>query len=209
MPAEPSHYPDIRNALIPLIAISLISICFTCSAEAQTTWLVLVDVSSGNDTPTYLVSPQNADTCDPSHKSQGNNGDVYVCPNDTVLWMAKSKQDNQTKMQHHHLIIAQEDGILVKTPGSDPIHIFHAHEGGRDGGAIYEPVPPDGPENHEYSVFVFDKVANYLYVDDPKIIIGGTRLETELARLEKKLALLLVDIAEIKKQLEALKKPIK
>lgn len=186
--------------------VTFSAVLFTCSVEAQTTWIVTVDVKGGNTTPTYQVTPApggTGDTCAPApHNTQGTNGDVYVCTNDSVFWEAASKPDNQQKM-HNHLIIGQEDAILDGTNDSTPIHIFHTPEGGKVGGAIDE---FSDVGDYKYSVFVFDKVANGFYIDDPKIIIGGTNLEIQLVRLENALAPLLAEIAKDPKASEREKK---
>ncbi|MGC1451709.1 MAG: hypothetical protein WA830_16880 [Candidatus Sulfotelmatobacter sp.] len=207
MPAQLSHFPNLKKVLISLMVMTFSCVCFTYKVEAQTTWLVTVDVTSGSDTPTYQIIPTEGtgDTCDPTQKNKGTSGDIYVCPDDTIYWTAKTKKDGNGNM-HHHMIIRQEDDILDKAKGGDPIHVFHAREGKQDGGPIDDTA---GYGEHEYSVFIFDKNGPELYVNDPKIIIGGTTLEDELVRLEKNLTPLLAKIAndpkasEIEKRLAA------
>lgn len=221
MPDSLSRFPNLKKVLIFLIVMTFSCVCFTCKIEAQTTWLVTVDVTSGSDTPTYQITATEGtgNTCDPTQKNKGTNGDIYVCSDDSIYWTAKTKADGNGNM-HHHMIIRQEDGILDKGKGGDPIHVFHAREGKQDGGPIDDTA--DYGE-HEYSVFIFDKKGPELYVNDPKIIIGGTTFEDELARLEKNLAPLLAKIAndpkagerekrlaaKVQKQLSELKKRTK
>jgi hypothetical protein len=223
MPTQLSRFPNFTRMFVSIIVMTFSCVFFAPSAEAQTTWIVTVDVTSGSDTPTYQVTAASGgtgNTCAPSpNNTQGTNGDVYVCPNDTVFWTAKTKKDGNGAM-HHHMIIRQEDDILDKAKGGDPIRIFHAREGKQDGGPIDDIA---GYGEHEYSVFIFDKNGPELYVHDPKIIIGGTTLENELAKLEKTLAPLLDKIAKdpkaserekqlaakVQKQIDALKKRTK
>ena len=166
MPAQFSRIPNFKRISISIILMTFSSVLLTCSVKAQTTWVVTVDVTSGNDTPTYQITAATGtgDTCDPSQKNKGTNGDIYVCPNDTVFWTAKTKKDSGGAM-HHHMIIRQEDGILDKAKGGDPIHVFHAREGKQDGGPIDDTA--DYGE-HEYSVFIFDKNGSELLANKPQ-----------------------------------------
>jgi hypothetical protein len=213
MPALLNRFPNMKKVLIFFIVLIFYLVCFTFSVDAQTTWLVTVDVTSGSPKPTYRITHTGTgNTCDSSQDNSGTNGDIYVCLGDKVLWTAKSKMDSNGKM-HHHLILGQEDDVLDRTSTSGPTHIFHDHEGVNLGGAVDDLADL---KDHKYSVFVFDSVAGSPFIDDPKIIIGGTRSETEFATVEKTLATLRSEIdnekklaAKLQKQLEELKKRTK
>jgi hypothetical protein len=201
MPAQPNRIPNIAKVFISVIVMTFSCVFFTGSAEAQTTWLITVDVSSGSDTPTYTIQNTtggNGDTCDASHPTNDGKkykGDIYVCPQDTIFWTAVTKNGSDGKM-HHHMIIREEDDILDKVTGGDSSRIFHAREGAHDGGPIDGicSVNDSCQGKHEYSVFIFDKTGPELYVHDPKIIIGGTTVDDEIVKLEKTLVRLCDEI---------------
>lgn len=184
------HFRIIKALFLPIIVTACSCLFSPASAKAQTTWLITVNVSSGSDIPSYTIQNTNGgsgNTCDPTHKNDGTNGgDIYVCPNDTIYWTAVTKPGADGNM-HYHMVIREEDDILDKVKGGDSYHIFHARENAHDGGPIDGicSVGDSCEGSHEYSVFIFDKTGPELYVHDPKIIIGGTTVDTEIVKLEK------------------------
>jgi hypothetical protein len=172
-----------RKSLLLCFRLVAFGVLLASSARAQTTtWIVTISVSGASEAPTYSVksTPANAPTCSKAHPTQGTNGDVYVCQNDKVYWTAATKKDSNGKMQSE-MFILHEDSILDKTGATYPTHGFHARDGGQDGGSIDPDY--DSGDPHEYYVFVFDKLTQQMYVDDPKIIIGTGTVDEVSERL--------------------------
>jgi hypothetical protein len=141
--------------------------------RAQTHWVVTVDVSNGASKPRYSVNPP-ADHCtcleaNPSPPPSAEN--LYVCPQDTVMWTAITSPGDQPNKWRSKLVVFHEDRIFLK--GGVKKQVFYAIQNQSDGGDIDKNAPKG--TQHEYHVAVFDKNVPELYTDDPKIIIGGGR----------------------------------
>ena len=80
-------------------------------------------LTSGSDYPNYTKSfPRKVRaTCVTLPRKTKEPVAIFMCvPDDTIHWTAKTKEGWQWKM-HHHMIIRQEDDILDKAKGGDPI----------------------------------------------------------------------------------------
>lgn len=165
------------------IAAAAFSVLFISAAEAQaappppppppTTWTITVDVSSGNEKPSYTVSPPaNGHNCAGTNPHPVPSAEyLYICPGDTVQWEVKTKGGNGK------LSVYQKDKFLYK--GATSTQWFHTKEGQPPDSGTTQGNAAKGTE-HEYCIAAFDDdSANpHLFVHDPKIVIGtGNREE--------------------------------
>lgn len=169
------------------IAVVALGIWFVSCARAQTptTWIVLVTATSAtSSTPSYTVTPATiSSACDPADYPptatpvkggpQPSDGDVYVCPGDTVLWNATTGPINNNEM-----LLYQHDAVISAGPG------FDAQNGNYVGGLVSINVKSNP---YTYYVAVYDKGASRLFIDNPRIIIG-TGGGPELKKAETKTA---------------------
>lgn len=137
----------------------------------QTTWSVDIDFRHGasglNETPIYtfaIVSPPSGGCPYPLPTAPST--DLTICPGDTVQW---SVHTNQKKA---HLRIFQGNRIFSDSNGKTKR--LDANEGQPASGTTDSNVTPN---TYEYCVAVFDpQENNHVYIDDPKIIVGGSLL---------------------------------
>ena len=170
----PSHSVFGARVLRPFAyAIAVLVLCALCVSSAKVqTWKVTVDVTNVTSgiAPSISIDPPNSSNpgrCVVSvHPSKPTPGDVYVCPGDTVLWVAT------TKRGRGEIAVWEKDGV-VNHDGKAP-HSFHGPANTKVGGVIYS---TEGL--HHYVVAVYDPDSTnpdvYLYVQDPQIVIGGGR----------------------------------
>jgi hypothetical protein len=133
------------------------------------TWDVTVDVTKGDtdyqvlpDQTNYSFLCKFAAGDEPASKKV-----LRVCPGDSVYWHALTKLDN-SKLKSQMIILFEDD--IIPNDRKNLAHTFKAQDGAKDGGVIDTNASSDVP--YEYSVFVFDKNAKQVFIDDPKIIIG-------------------------------------
>src|SRR5208282_4135445 len=156
-----------KRFFVYAIAIAAFSTLLASGTKAQSTtnakttrtkWTVLIDETSPNPKP-YSVSsspPNPTSNCSGSpSKPQPTNGDVYVCPGDTVQWVAVTTKDPSQNM-HSAMLIFHEDSIL--------------YDSETEAGTVTDDSTQVG--SHEYYVFVVDKLTKQVYADDPQIRIG-------------------------------------
>ncbi len=144
---------------------------FVSATRAQTTWTITVAATGAGPKPKYSLQCTSSLT-----------GAVIACPNnpspdeitinmnDTVKWCTKA---------HNEVWITHDDPILDDSSGQKTHH-HHAKDNICDGGPVDKGTLVDPTTKHEYYVFAFDSQNKNLYVDDPRIIIGGTGLEDSL-----------------------------
>jgi hypothetical protein len=159
------------------------------SAKAQTkivaqAWDVTVNVTTG-DTHYEVVpdqtNPNNFSCKFAPSDEKASEKVLRVCPNDTVKWHAITQQDGSGKLKSQMIILCEDDIIINSQLNA--AHTFKAQDGATDGGGIYAGVSYDVP--YEYSVFVFDKNAKQVFIDDPKIIIGTGNIVDVVRSMEK------------------------
>jgi hypothetical protein len=159
------------------------------SAKAQTKagtqiWDVTVDVTSG-DTHYKVVpdqtNPNNFSCKFAAGDEKASEKVLRVCPNDTVYWHAVTKPDSSSKLKSQMIILCEDD--IIFNSQDNAAHTFKAQDGAKDGGAIYTGTSYDVP--YEYSVFIFDKNAKQVFIDDPKIIIGTGNIMDVVRSMEK------------------------
>ena len=165
-----------KRSIVFAFAITALTVALASNAKAlSTTWKIKIDVSSGNEKPSYSVTPPaNTHNCAGANPSPAPSAEyLYICAGDSVQWEVKTKGGNGK------LSVYQKDLFLYK--GAAQAQWFHAKEGQSDGGTTDVNTPKG--QVHEYSVAVFDDdSANpHLYVHDPKIIIG-TGIVDEVVR---------------------------
>src|SRR5208282_3844379 len=92
---------------------------------------------------------------------QPTNGNVYVCPGDTVLWRARTSGTNpQSEMFVGQVIL----------DANNPPQTFDTQNGNYAGGTVASDAQLTQPN---YSVAVLDRNSSSLYIDNtPRIIIG-------------------------------------
>lgn len=171
------HSPRLSRPL--LVGFTLLSCLFSASARAQgvkpwirTTWTVTIDVSSGNEDPTYSYD-RTPGSCGNSQTAK----DLYICDGDTVKWRVKSKGGKD------RLRIYQDDSILNDDNDSETKRFDAADGNATKGGQTNDNVILLRP--YKYSVAVYNKSTGDLFIDDPQIIVGtGQGLATELALLK-------------------------
>jgi len=171
-----------NRCIIFAFAVAALNILSAFSLSAQkttkarartqaTNWVITIDVSSGDPTPVYDISPKPTSVNYPCTFSAGDQANgpkvLRVCPDDTVVWQAKTSGTPST--MRSQMIVLFEDAIIDNKNG-DPVQTFHAQDGMQDGGAIDSSASSDVA--YEYSVFVSDKLTKQVFIDDPKIIIG-------------------------------------
>lgn len=160
MPTDSVFGTTCKSVLLCLIAV--IWVLTTPLAQA-TKWTIHVTIT-GPEQLSYTVDPPNALDCDGS-KPVANQ--LCIKAGDEVNW------DVHTSGGKGWLTVYHKDAFLFKSGVS--ARYFHAQESQSDGGAS-DPKPPFFRKSHEYVVAVFDDEGSnsHLYIDDPKIIVGGS-----------------------------------
>jgi hypothetical protein len=155
----------VRSIVSGIIAICCASV-FAVNARANTIWVVHVDVTSGNDLPVYTITstPPGASNCDPKHTAHTSQGDVPICPGDSIQWAFVTKGGNGS------LTIHQSDGILKDGHGNAKYWIREQEQGLADTNTE-DPTIVSGV--FKYCVAIYDNGSNRVYTHDPKIIVGG------------------------------------
>jgi len=144
------------------------------SPPLHTVWTVTVDATGSGHSLTYALSsnPSGAPNCSGLNPHPSPSASyLYICPGDTVQWVAKTKT-NQSGEMKSELGLLHEECILLDKWGHShqSFHASHGHP--TEGGATDDPcVALKVP--HKYYAVVFDKVSNQWHYDDPKIIVGG------------------------------------
>lgn len=167
MPSHSMFGTRIKRLFAYPIAVVAFFTLLASSARAQ--WTVNVDVSNltAVEIPPSSVTPNNsqgaAHTCTIPPQSAPNHGDLFVCPNDTVTWIVK------TKNGRGEIAVVDRDGVLGATgahgspvPGTGTVATVPVHIAG-------------SPGTHQYAVAVYDPDGQsvHVYVLDPVIVIGG------------------------------------
>ncbi|MGC2527990.1 MAG: hypothetical protein WA639_09595 [Candidatus Acidiferrum sp.] len=171
-----------KRITIFVIAVAAFSIVPASSARGNTTWTITVDVAKsaalGSDFPYYTVqsSPPNAPDCSDPSSPPRDLGDLYVCAGDKIQWTPN------TTGKAGWLTIHQRQGFLPA--GGNPSQWFRARE------KKYATVTTDAGDFgaiYEYCIAVHDDKGRpaKLYTHDPKIIIGGARLEVLIQTFQK------------------------
>jgi hypothetical protein len=169
MSAQLRLSPNLKKLLTYAIAVASFAISLAPTAKAIT-WTITV-TTVGKDQLSYSVDPKfgGCPFTDPQDATY-----LHICLGDTVQWQARTTGADTTKM-FNKLLILHEDFILGDKD-DDPSLAFQAvntklTEGGHtDKDAVLY-------REHKYHVYVYDRVTKIKYHDDPKIIIGGAKLE--------------------------------
>ena len=136
--------------------------------RAQINWVIQITEPSSGTKPEYKIlnpSPLPKLQCPFSLFDPGQGPKtVRVCQGDTVQWSA-----NTPGMQSE-LYIYHDDPIFDYKGGSP--QGFHASNGDMTDPASIK-LGDNLRGSHEYHLALFDKSTNHLYLEDPKIIIGG------------------------------------
>jgi hypothetical protein len=134
--------------------------------------MITANATGASEVPAYSVAsdPPNAPNCDPSGAKPGTTGDLYVCRDDKICWMAVTTPDGAGKM-HSEMFIFVDDDVVDNDDATMTItHAFRAKGGAKICGPVDEGA---GEEvDHKYGVVVFDRSTKRIYIDDPKIRIG-------------------------------------
>jgi hypothetical protein len=162
----------IRLMAYPLSTFALCALVAS-NTRAQTAqpWTITVDVtqaSGGNGNTPHITSNNNPPPTDCGafeSPQTPKDGDLYVCPDNTVTWSVKTEQG------HGELAIWDQDGVVLAQGSSKP-HWFHGSPTQDITGTV-----EGSPGTHTYLIAVYDpdgkngKFKLYLY--DPQIVIGG------------------------------------
>jgi hypothetical protein len=154
--------------------------------RAAIPWVIQLSEPSTGTKPVYQIlspSPIPKLECqfylfDPSQGPKT----LRVCPGDTVQWVAK------TPGMQSELYIYHDDAIFDYNGGSP--QGFDASNGAKSD-LVSIKLDSSLQGSHEYHVALFDKSTNHLYLEDPKIIIGGGGSPTQ--DCEKYLAIFVTD----------------
>jgi hypothetical protein len=164
-----SFWHSYKHTILFLVAVWAIMAPINVCAQAArpwvaTTWTVTIDVTDSGghvkEDPDYTYTRTNGSCPGPS---TGPADPLNICAGDTVQWkvVTNSKSD--------HLRIFQPDAVLLDS-GKNRTKRFYAKDGGTTtGGTTMGGVVPN---TYEYCVAAYDKGNPYLYIHDPKIIIG-------------------------------------
>lgn len=180
MPAQSIFGLCWKRFSVYVTAVAAFSLLLVANASANTTRTILMDVSGGNEKPSYSVSPlpSGVSDCSGTNSIPPPSAEyLYICPGDTVEWKLK------TRGKKGRMTVFQKDAFLTRPGDSTTSQWFHASEGSSDSGTSDVNA---GPGEHEYCVAVFDNNGSltHLYAHDPKIIIGGTLLEVLIKDLQ-------------------------
>jgi|SRR5579872_953108 len=202
MPAQPILGVHRRRFLVYAIAVAGLSSLLATNADANTTRTILLDVSSGNEKPSYSVSPlpTGVSDCSGTNPIPPPSAEyLYICPGDTVEWKLK------TKGTKGRMTVFQKDAFLTRPGDTTTSQWFHASEGNSDSGT--SDVNALSGE-HEYCVAVFDNNGSHshLYTHDPKIMIGTGGPAPLVTNIQRDCGQLLTAIAHDPKVKEEAKK---
>jgi hypothetical protein len=131
------------------------SLSQTVPAPTPVKYLVTIDVRSGSIS--YSVSP----TIDPHI--------MKVNVNDEITWQVKSAGSHP---KHHAAVLFIATTPFLDTNGQPATTFQWSDSDDANIGVGGGKTQTKG--THEYCVAVFDKAKGKLYLDDPKIIVGGT-----------------------------------
>ena len=181
MPTQLGLTPNIKL----LLAYSAIGFVFgffpTQSSQAQTEWTITIDATGNHPKPAgYKVSRRDIGV--PCGYTNNDATQLYVCPKDTVLWVASTAPGSSgAGKKKNELFIFHEDQILLDSDGNS-VQTLHSSDGAAIGGTI---DPSAIPLGHEYYVVVYDRSNKKWYVEDPKIIIGGAVVADLIQNIQK------------------------
>ena len=127
-------------------------------------WTISITATSSSSKPDkYAVSPPNINTTTcryspaPSSTQQPGSGTVYVCPNDTITFVAHTSKGNGELFLYDEDSVVSGGTHILTTPAEQPVT-----------GTV-----GDYPAStHRYDIAIFDKDARHWHTDDPQIIIG-------------------------------------
>ena len=136
-----------------------------CNSTTGQCWKVDITFSAGNpDTVDYKIVPDPS-TSKCKYSGAGKN-DLQICQGDIVNW------EIHTDIKTAHMVISQSDSILADITASSKPRL-EADEGTQTSNpGVNANVKPG---TYEYCVAAYDRNdgVKHLYVNDPKIIVGG------------------------------------
>jgi hypothetical protein len=186
MPAQFRLKPNIKKLIAYPLAVAVLVIFSASSALAQTTWTINIDATGNQPKPNgYTVARKDTGTACKYNNSNSDAPKLRVCGDDTVQWVASTAPNSSGEMKNE-LFIFHEDRVLIDGTTKHLNQLFHSSDGNPAGGKVDSgAVQPGKDVDHEYYVAVYDRSNKKWYVEDPKIIIGGTRATDLVLDLQK------------------------
>lgn len=175
MPARLGFSLSIKVFSIYSVIVTVFCIFLTQRAQAQTQWTITIDATGSQPKPHgYTVARKDIGSPCSYNNSNSDAPKLKVCGNDIVQWIASTAADS-SGIKKNELFIFHEDKVLLDG-NKNSIQLLHESDGNAAEG-IVDPsaVQPGQDVDHEYYVIVYDRSHKKWYVEDPKIIIGGTR----------------------------------
>jgi len=181
VPAQLNLSSTIKKLLVYSITVATFTIILAPRAKAYTTWTITID-ATGNGPKPAGYSLSRTDTGIPCEYTNSSSGarSLTVCPKDVVLWVASTAPGSSGKKKNE-LFVFQEDTILLDGDNNS-VQTLHSSDGAATGGTI---DPTATLLGHEYYVVVYDRSNKKWYMEDPKIIIGGTQVPSLMEDIQK------------------------
>jgi hypothetical protein len=187
MPARFRLRPNIKKLIAYPLAVAVWAIFSASSALAQTTWTINIDATGNQQKPhRYTVNRQDTGTPCKYNNANSDAPKLHVCGNDTIQWVASTDPDSSGNKKNE-LFIFHEDKVLIDGKNNSVQLLHSSSSDANPAEGIVDPsvVQPGQDISHEYYVIVYDKSNKKWYVEDPTIIIGGTRATDLVLDLQK------------------------